>query len=387
MEEKITVFMFALNEDSVITTREVIEENNNFEWIGNTNDKNECIKKCLFIKPKILFIDISDIQVSEIAAEIIGELKSRGLKIFSVLLIKKGMTYNMRKLIQEGANDFIYSPLNNQTLMSVYETYLNTYSKLDKFKEHQRDISSTKVISFFSPKGGVGKTFISLNVAAGLASLLNKRVLFVDLSFPYSDVPIILNISTNNKNIYDLMIFLEQNPNKSPQDYLLEIEDLGFYITLPPRSLIETSYIISHIHELKQTLQILRTYFDWTIIDLPPRYYDIIPIVFELTNENFGIITPEGETAVMLQQFHEELMAQGLSINMKVILNRNNRKIIEVIGKEWRLLVPQGIFAEIEDDPLEAGIANNLGELAITRKSKSKLNSDLIKLVQKISQI
>ena len=387
MNRKVEVFFYGASENSISENKQIIEENSIFEWVGGSSNPEETIKKFTFLNPDILIIDIEDVSSIETAAQIIRTIKSTGAKPHIVLLIKKGMTYNMKKLMLEGANDFVYSPLNQQTLSAIYETFQNSKAKIESFVMNRKDISKTKVISFFSPKGGVGKTFLALNVAAGLANFLNSKVLYLDLSFPYSDVPIVLDISPNHKNLYDLMIFLEENPNKNPNEYIVEIEDLGFSLILPPRSLIETSYIISHIHELKQTIQILRTYFDWTVIDLPPRYYDVFSVIFDITNENFGIITSEGESAVLLQQFKEEMMAQGIPLNMKVILNRKNPKIHKIIGNEWRALVPEGIFAEVEDDPLEAGIANNIGELVIARNTKSKLKKDIIKLIKMISEI
>ncbi len=387
MENKLTVFFYGMTEESKENTQKTVESDERFEWVGNADNVDDAIKKVTFIKPNILMIEISDVSAIETTANIISLIKSKGFKPYTVLLIKKGMTYNMKKLLQEGASDFVYLSLNAQTLSQIYETYKNAQLKSDPFLASKKNIGETKVISFFSPKGGVGKTFLALNVAAGLAGFIKKRVLYLDLSFPYSDVPILLDVSTNNKNLYDLMIFLEENPEKSPKEYILEIEDLGFSLVLPPRSLIETAHILSNLPELKQIIQILRTYFDWTVIDLPPKYYDFLPIIFQVADENFAVITAEGESAVLLQQFKEEMMAQGVSMNFKTILNRNNPKVHQIIGKEWRVLAPDGMFTSIADDPLEAGVASNSGELTIARNTKSLLKKDLLKLVKLITQV
>lgn len=56
----------------------------------------------------------------------------------------------------------------------------------------QKEIDSN-LISFTSGKGGTGKSFLCLNTGFGL-SLLNKKVLIVDLDFNFANINTLLNI-------------------------------------------------------------------------------------------------------------------------------------------------------------------------------------------------
>ena len=385
-EKKIGIYLYGLNEANLDTYRNLFEEHPKFDLLGSTTVLIEAVKKVSFLNPDAVVIDLYDISFLDDVTEFLELIKERNLNIYVVLVIKKGMTYNLKKILQLGIKDFVYSPLNEDVLDSIYTTYMNFLSRGGQDREVKKKIEDTKIISFFSPKGGVGKTYIALNVAAGLAHIYDKKVLYLDLSFPYSDLPAILNVSPNLKNLYDLMIYLEDNPHKNPDDYILSLNKLKFSIILPPRSLIETSYVLSHIAELKQTINIVRSYFDITIIDLSPRYYDQFLPVFELANDNFGIITAEGSTAILLNQFREEMLTQGISLNIKVIYNRKNQKVLKPIAKEWRYINQQGIFTEITDDPIEASLSNNLGEFTILRRTNSKTKKDLVNLVKLIIQ-
>ena len=385
-EKEVGIYLYGLSETNLDAYRDLFEEHPKFNLLGSTTVLTEAIKKVSFLNPDIVLIDLYDISFLDDVTEFLELIKERKLNTYVVLAIKKGMTYNLKKILQLGIKDFVYSPLNEDVLESIYTTYINFLSRGNQNRGIKKNIEDTKVISFFSPKGGVGKTYIALNVAAGLAHIYGKKVLYLDLSFPYSDLPAILNVSPNLKNLYDLIIYLEDNPHKDPNDYILSLSKLKFSIILPPRSLIETSYILSHIAELKQTINIVRSYFDITIIDLSPRYYDQFLPVFELANDNFGIVTAEGSTAILLNQFKEEMLTQGISLNIKVIYNRKNQKVLKPIAKEWRYINQQGIFTEITDDPIEASLSNNLGEFTILRHTTSKTKKDLVNLVKLIIQ-
>ena len=64
------------------------------------------------------------------------------------------------------------------------------------------------VAAVFSPKGGVGRTTISVNLAVAAAQA-GKRVALVDASFQFGDVGVLLNLNPRNKSIADLAAELQ----------------------------------------------------------------------------------------------------------------------------------------------------------------------------------
>ncbi len=385
MNKKIKVYIFATSLDGLQKTLKQVENFEDFDIIGSSSTEEESVKKISFLKPGILFVDFEEIPELEEIGRVIMKTRKQSPSTFIVVLIKRGMTYNMRMLYQNGADDFIYKPLDEQSLLTIEKNY---HRKKMAYPEAVAiEKRNPKIISFISPKGGTGKTFIATNVAIGLANLLDKKVLYIDCSFPFSDSPILLDISYSNKNLYDLVSLLGEGGRENIEDYILHIDAVNLYFLIPPKTLPESSYIFSHIPEFAKTIEYVKEFFDYVVVDLPPRYYDTIPQIIESSNQIFAVVTAEASSMILLRQFKEELMKQGIPLDFKVIMNRRNKKILSLIGSELRVLVPEGIFAFVEDDPLTVATSYNKGVPVIVSSKKSKVGRDLTNLVKLIAQV
>ncbi|MDD2469919.1 MAG: AAA family ATPase [Bacilli bacterium] len=75
-----------------------------------------------------------------------------------------------------------------------------------------------KVITIFSTKGGVGKTILTLNLA-GIYSMLNKKVLIIDLDLYSGGIAVSLNVDPSN-DIYKLVDDLDNGRYTEFKDYV-----------------------------------------------------------------------------------------------------------------------------------------------------------------------
>ena len=62
-----------------------------------------------------------------------------------------------------------------------------------------------QVVAVFSPKGGVGRTTVAVNLAIAAATELGKKVVIMDASFQFGDVGVLLNLNPKSKSIADLI--------------------------------------------------------------------------------------------------------------------------------------------------------------------------------------
>ena len=61
-----------------------------------------------------------------------------------------------------------------------------------------------KVVTFFSPKGGVGRTTLAVNFAVAAKTELDMKVALVDGGLQFGDVGVLLNLNPKNQSIADV---------------------------------------------------------------------------------------------------------------------------------------------------------------------------------------
>lgn len=82
---------------------------------------------------------------------------------------------------------------------------------------------AAKIITIFSCKGGVGKTTTLINLA-GIYSLMNKKVLIMDLDLNSGGVAISLNVDVN-KTIYNVVDDMGNNRFDGIENYVSKYND------------------------------------------------------------------------------------------------------------------------------------------------------------------
>lgn len=105
--------------------------------------------------------------------------------------------------------------------------------------------TEAKVISVFSCKGGVGKTTTTINLA-GIYSLMNKKVLIIDLDLNSGGIAASLNVDVE-KTIYNVVDDMNNHRFKDILDYVSKYNDKIDVLAAPkdPRNAlkVESTYI------------------------------------------------------------------------------------------------------------------------------------------------
>ena len=232
------------------------------------------------------------------------------------------------------------------------------------------------VITVTAPKGGTGKSSLSLNLAAYLGLRLQgtgKNVALIDANVQQADAGKYLNAWT--PNIEDVMRDTSAIHPDHINKYLLHRNDLNLSVLLGPMTPDTAHPVYFSGKKYAQILDAMRPSYDYLIIDTPVAefYHDIFQD-FALPKANFILVavTPNYTTVMntdaWLRQVCAPVNSRGMGIdpaNVGVVLNRAEEDIGFTEEEVIRDLGPWPYLGAIPETK-EWKKANNKGQLVAT---------------------
>lgn len=233
------------------------------------------------------------------------------------------------------------------------------------------------VITITAPKGGTGKSSLSLNLAAYFGLRLQgtgKNVALIDANVQQADAGKYLNAWT--PNVEEVIRDTTSIHPDRIQDYMLHRKDLNLSVLLGPMTPETANPAYFSGAKYAQILEAIRPNFDYIIIDTPVAelYHDLFS-VFAIPYADFiGVAITPNYTTLMntdawLRQVCAPVQARGMGVDQSkvgVILNRAEEDIgfteEELIRdlNQWRYL---GAIPETK----EWKKCNNEGKLVATQ--------------------
>jgi len=143
-----------------------------------------------------------------------------------------------------------------------------------------------RVTAVTSGKGGVGKTFVSANLAAALAAR-GERVLVLDADLGLANLDVALNLAPRH-TLHDVI------GERANLDDALTDAPGGFTVLPAGSGLIEYSRLTADVRErLLQILDTLRPRFDRVLLDTGAGISDVVLYTVSLADEVLMVATPE----------------------------------------------------------------------------------------------
>ena len=149
---------------------------------------------------------------------------------------------------------------------------------------------STRVMTIFAPKGGVGKTTIAFNLAVALGQLQYRTVL-IDGSLQFGDLRSLLKVPVDAPSILDLPT---DRIAESDLSDVLWRDPSGIDILLaPPR--IEMAEMLTP-RDVDKVLSLLRRVYAAIVIDMPSHLSDINLAFLDASDVIVEIVTYDSTT-------------------------------------------------------------------------------------------
>ena len=149
---------------------------------------------------------------------------------------------------------------------------------------------TARMITVFAPKGGVGKTTISFNLAVAVGQL-GLRTVLIDGSIQFGDMRALLKVPSEAPSLLDLPT--DRIQESDLQDVLWR-DPSGIDILLaPPR--IEMAEMVT-LRDLEKVISLLRRVYEVVIVDTPAVINDVNLAFLDASDTILEIVTYDSTT-------------------------------------------------------------------------------------------
>ncbi len=175
-----------------------------------------------------------------------------------------------------------------------------------------------RTLAVTSGKGGVGKTFITANLAAAL-SARGLRVLVLDADLGLANLDVVLNLhpKLTLHDVFTEKCTLEQAILPAP---------CGFSVLLAGSGMVEYSRLTPEVREkLLKIIDQVKPHYDWVLIDTGAGISDVVLYSVSLAADVLVVATPEPTSLTDAYATIKVLAMQQERRHIGLVVNQANR--------------------------------------------------------------
>lgn len=298
--------------DDIAETRENIRKILQFEpdmdVVGMARTGREGIQLAKEFKPNVILMDINMPDMDGIQAT---EVIAKEVPIAQIVIVSvQSDTDYLRRAMLAGARDFLPKP-------PPVDEMVNTIRRLGEMsRQREAMLAATpaptattggggrkggmdgKVITVYSPKGGVGKTTLAVNLAIAMQDAENK-VLVVDANRQFGDAGVFFYLQSK----YSLVSLMDQELEPDLINSVVAAHASGVKVLLAPPTPEDAELVTSS--QLKKAVEGLRQFFSYIIVDTASVLSDVELSVFDASDRILLVATPDIPTLANVKKFFD----------------------------------------------------------------------------------
>ena len=237
-----------------------------------------------------------------------------------------------------------------------------------------------KQITVFSPKGGVGKTTLAVNLALALSERSTRKVCLVDLDLAFGDVAITLQLFPA-RTMADV-VHLESGLDFPVLEPLLTRYDDSVSALVAPVQPDAKDTIPAQL--IGRVLKLLKSQFEYVVVDTSPAFDEYALQAFDETDEMLLVTTLDVPTLKNVKVAVETLdLLNFPKTKRHLILNRADDKVGLTPDKVESTLA-MSIAASIPTSS-QVAHATNSGEPIVSAQPKHAVSQAIGGLARRLS--
>jgi flagellar biosynthesis protein FlhG len=175
-----------------------------------------------------------------------------------------------------------------------------------------------RITAVTSGKGGVGKTFVTANLAAALARR-GERVLVLDADLGLANLDVVLNL-------YSRLTLHDVFTGRTPLDDAILPAPGGFSVLLAGSGLVEYSRMTPEVRDkLLEVIARVRPRYDHVLLDTGAGISDVVLFTVSLADEVLIVATPEPTSLADAYATVKVLASTQSARPMRLLVNQTQK--------------------------------------------------------------
>ena len=379
--------------DDIQETRDHLSKLLGFEGdidvVGAAASGAEALQMAVALGPDVVLMDINMPDMDGIAAT--EQLAITYPTAAVVMMSVQGEADYLRRSMLAGAREFLVKPFSSDELTaSIRQVWTRERDKLSRIVAPAVPVSGVSgpaggepgtVVAVFSPKGGVGRTTIAVNLAVAAASIGGTRVALMDAAFQFGDVGVLLNLNPKNKSIADLAAQLEVGEPEDVDSFLIN-HSSGVRVLLAPPS-PEQAELITAAHA-RRAIDRLRSEHDLVVVDCPSSFNDTNLAILDSADLILTLLSLEITSIKNIRLFLEVADQLGYGQDkIRLVLNRADSTLgIRVADVEHS--IGRKVDHTIVSDGRSVVYALNRGVPFFLSNREAQVSQDVLRLANAV---
>ncbi|HUQ77833.1 MAG TPA: response regulator [Patescibacteria group bacterium] len=364
--------------------------------VGSASSGSEALTMAGKLSPDVVLMDINMPDMDGIAAT--EKLSAQAPGAAVVMMSVQGESDYLRRSMLAGAREFLVKPFSSDELTAsirqVHTREREKQTRMSALPGYAGQANGAtpapddgaaregQVIALFSPKGGVGRTTVAVNLAVAAATELGKTVVLMDGSFQFGDVGVLLNLNPKNKSIADLVPELDAGELESIDTFVIN-HSAGIRVLLAPPS-PEMAELITPAG-VKRVLEALRRSHDIVIVDCTSWFNETTLAILDAADLVLTMLSLEITSIKNMRLFLEVAEQLGYDNDkVKLVLNRADSSLgIRVSDVESS--IGRKVDHTIVSDGRSVVYALNRGVPFFLSNREAQVSQDILRLAQAVA--
>ena len=372
----IRVFLYGQS-DHTAALRQLIEKSGELTAVGETEQENKVLDAITAMNADVLMLYLDGGAANYRVAEQVYMLRPQCL-CFALSSRRMGDKEN-GDAFRSGIHYIYPDTLTEEELFAyVKNAYTIEQNRKTALNGKTAGMTAAKVLTFYSPKNGVGQTTFLTGLAMHLTRE-RKKVIILDFDLQFGDVNTVTGIET--KETLAELLQEQSSPTIDIVRRYIVYHKGGTSILCAPRNAEYAERIRSE--QLEKIITALRPYYDYILIDTAPNFNDASFTCFEHSDSVLFLLRADISSLKHTKKIISLLESLGQDGKIRLLLSdvgkssRIDKSAVEkTLGRTVWHLVPWDFKNAVE--------AMNQGEPIVNLFPKSSVSKACVAAAEKL---